>query len=112
MIGWAHSRITVHRLVDCLRCPQHGVRIGKRLRQIVDEREVRIADANDFAGLQMVVVLDALAVDKCAVAAIEIAERPVATGLKNFSMVAATAFVLDDNRVGRRAADGYGLAID
>ena len=63
-------------------------------------------------GLQLVVVLNPLAVDERAVAAIEIAQRPLALRLKHFGVVAAAALVLDDDRVGRRTADRDRLAVD
>ena len=63
-------------------------------------------------GLQLVVVLNALAVDERAVAAIEIAQRPLALRLKDLGVVAAAALVLDDDGIGRRAADRDRLAVD
>ena len=99
-------------LVDRLRRAQHRVRIGKRLRQIVHERQVRIADPNDVARLQLIVALNPLAVDERAVAAIEIAQRPLALRLKHLGMVAAAALVLDDDRIGRRPADRDRFAVD
>jgi hypothetical protein len=112
VVGRADRLITVHFRVDGLGRAQHRVRIGEGLRKIVDEGEVRVADADDLAGLELVVVLNALAIDERAVAAIEVAQRPVAGGLKNFCVVAAATLVLDDNRIRRRPAHGYGFAID
>ena len=63
-------------------------------------------------GLQLIVVLNPLAVDERAVAAIEIAERPLALRLKDFGVVAAAALVLHDDRVGRGPPDRHRLAVD
>lgn len=98
--------------VDGLRGAEDGVRIGERLRQVVYEGELRVADADDVAGLELVVVVDSLAIDECAVAAVEVAESPLALGLEDFGVVAAATFIFDDDGVGWRAADGDGFAID
>ena len=105
-------RVAARFLVDGLRRAQHRVRIGKRLRQIVDERQVRIADPHDVARLQLIVGLNPLAVDERAVAAIEVAQRPLALRLEHLGMIAAAALVLDDDGIGRRAADRHRLAVD
>ena len=76
------------------------------MRQIVHEREVRVADADDLAWLQMVVVLDALAIDQCAVTPIEVAQHPLSLRLKYLGVVAATAFVFYDDGIRWSSAEG------
>ena len=73
---------------------------------------MRVTDADDLAGLELIVVLNPLPIDERAVAAIEIAQRPLALRLKYFRMVPAAALVLHDDCVGRRAADRNRLSID
>ena len=95
----------------CARAEQR-VRIGEGLGEVVDEGQLRVADADDVAGLERVVGMNAFAVDECAVAAIEIAEGPLALGLEDLGVVAAAALVLADDGVGRCATDRDRLAID
>ena len=63
-------------------------------------------------GCRWIVVLNPLAVDERAVAAIEVAERPLPLRLKHLGVVAAAPLVLHDDRVGRRTADRDRFAVD
>src|SRR5712675_2291403 len=87
------------------------MRVGKRLRQIVHKRQMRITDANDLAWLQMIVVMNSLAIDQRAVAAVQIAQHPLPLRLKDLSMIPATPLVLDDDSISRSAPDRDGLAV-
>ena len=99
-------------VVDGLGAAEQCVRIREGLREVVDEGELRVADADDVAGLQCVVGLEPLAVDQRAVAAIEIAERPLALRLEDFGVVTAAALVFADDGIGGRTTDRNRLAID
>ena len=71
----------------------------------MDEHQLRVADADDVARLQQPVAADHLAADHRAVAAVEIAERPLPAAEEHLDVVAAATFVLDDDLVRRRTAD-------
>ncbi len=89
--------------------PQEAARIGKRLGQIVDEDQLRLADADDLAGDQGMVAADFAGADRRAVAAFQIAQRPFALRQKDLGVAAAAALVFDDDLVRRSAADGHRL---
>ena len=76
----------------------------------MDEDQLRVADANDVARLQRPVAVDQLVADHRAVAAVQVAERPLPARHEHFGVVAAAALVLDDDLVGRRTADRDRLA--
>ena len=85
-------------------------RRSKGLGQLVNEDQLRVADANDVARLQQPIAADHLVADHRAVAAVEVAERPLPARHEDFDVVPAAALVLDDDLVGRRTADGHRLA--
>ena len=66
-----------------------GDRIGKRLRQVLNERQIAAGDANHVARLQNVVAANLPLANKGAVAAVQIAERPGAARDKNLGVLAA-----------------------
>ena len=63
-------------------------------------------------GIERVVAADDVRADQRAVAAFQIAQRPVALRQEKFGVAAAAALVLDHDLVGRRAADGHRLSRD
>src|SRR5262249_26175932 len=79
--------------------------IGERLRERVDEDQLGAADADDVARPQEIIARDPLAADHRAIAAIEIAEHPLAAAEENFDVVAAAAVVLEHDLAGRCTAD-------
>ena len=70
----------------------------------MDEGQLRIADPHHVARLERVIGVDPHAVDHRAIATVQIAERPLALRLKHLGVIAAAAFVLDDDGIGRRPA--------
>ena len=92
--------------------PHHRSGIGKRLRQAMDENQLRPADADDVARLQGPVAADPLGPHQRAVAAVQVAEHPLPAGNEDLQVVAAAALVLEHDLVGRRTTDGDGLSGD
>lgn len=78
--------------------------------QIVDVAELAIRNPNDVARLEDIVAADLFAIDERAVAAVEITQGPFAAVQKDFDVVAAAAFVLDDNLIGAGSAHSDGSA--
>ena len=68
-----------------------------------------IADPQHVARLKLIIRLNTLVADDCPVTTLQIAQGPMAGGMENLRMVAATTFVFDDNLVGGSTADGHRL---
>ena len=81
---------------------QDAARIGERLGQVVNERHLRLANANDLACLEHVIAADRLAGDDRAIAAFQVANDPMPLRVKQLGMGAAAAFVFDDDLIRRR----------
>ena len=86
--------------------PTAVARTGKRIGQLVDENQLRLADADDVARLQQPVAADHLVADDRAVAAVQVAECPLAARNEHLDVVPAAPLVLQDDLAGRRPADG------
>ena len=69
------------------------------------ENQLRAADADDVAGLQRPVAMHALIADHGAVAAVQVAQRPLPARDEDFQMVAAAPLIGEHDLVGRRTAD-------
>ena len=86
---------------------QDGAGIGKRQRDIIDERELAMGDANHIAGIQRVVTAYTLAVYHGTVTAVQVSQRPPALGHEDLGVKATAAFIFDDDLIGRRTADRH-----
>ncbi len=92
--------------------PDHRAAIARRTERIgkfVNEDELRVADADDVAGLQHPVAADYLGSDHRAVAAVEVAQHPLPARHKHFSMASTGPLIFQHDLTGRRAADGNRL---
>ena len=61
--------------------------VAERFRELVDEHQLRVSDADYVAGLQHVIAVDQLRPDQRSVAAVEIAHRPLPPDMKTSTWV-------------------------
>ena len=81
------------------------IRVGKGSREVVDVGELRFADADHLARRQDAISRDQFVSYGRAIAAIQVANDPIAVGQEHFGMAAAATFVLEHDLVGRRTTD-------
>ena len=72
--------------------------------------DLRMADADDLAGLKHVIAANHLGANDGVVAAFQIAKHPMALGVKHLGVSPAASLVFDDDLASRRPADGDGLS--
>ena len=72
----------------------------------MNENQLRVADADDVAGLQQPVAANQLASHHRAVAAVEVAQHPLPARHEHLGVVSAASLVLKHDLASRSAADG------
>ena len=75
--------------------------IREDLGDVIDELQVHLSDTHGIADLKRTIRIKAFTAKKTAVPAVEITVHPASFRIENFSMSAATAFVFDDDSIGR-----------
>ncbi len=89
--------------------PDHRAAIARRnerVGELVNENQLRVADADDVARLQQPVAADHLASHHRAVAAVEVAQHPLPARHEHLGVVSAAPLIFQDDLAGRSAADG------
>lgn len=78
----------------------------------MDKGEVALGDTDDIAGRKGDVAVDLLVADEGAVPAFQVSQGPNTPRDEDFSVVSAGPFILYDDLVGGRPANGHGSAGD
>jgi hypothetical protein len=111
-VGFEHLRVSLtrdkapgNRVTFQLRDVLVACHADKSFGEIVDECELSVSDAYNFTWNQRMVTADRLPSHRRSIAAVQIANGPLAAGMEDLCVTATGSFVLNDDLIRRRSSN-------